>query len=97
MTRAQILRTLADAMPELRTASGVDTTAVFGSAARDEGGIQSDVDALVAFVRPVSLFDLSSLRMRLVELLGREVDLGTPNSLRPSIRDRVLQEALRVA
>jgi predicted nucleotidyltransferase len=97
MTRADIVRTLELAVPELRAAFGVGSVAIFGSAARDEHRADSDIDILGTFTRSVSLFDLASLRLRLVELLGREVDLGTPGPLRPSIRDRVMQEALRVA
>jgi hypothetical protein len=97
MTRAEILSTLSAAMPELRSRYGVDGLSIFGSVARDEHDSQSDVDVLVTFSRPVSLFGLASLRLRLVEILGREVDLGTPNSLRPFVRERVMHEALRVA
>jgi len=37
------------------------------------------------------------LQQRLEALLGSKVDLGTPRSLRPRIKERVLQEAIRVA
>ncbi|MGD1863908.1 MAG: nucleotidyltransferase family protein [Phormidesmis sp.] len=68
---------------------------LFGSVARDEATPKSDVDFLVEFDRPVGLFTLLKLKSYLEELLGCPVDLGTPNSLRPHLRETVLQEAIR--
>lgn len=68
---------------------------LFGSVARDEATTSSDVDFLVEFQHPVGLFTLLGLQAFLEELLGCSVDLGTPNSLRPHIRETVLQEAIR--
>jgi len=68
---------------------------LFGSVARDEATPESDVDFLVEFDRPVGLFTLLGLQAFLEELLGCSVDLGTPNSLRPHLRETVLREAIR--
>ncbi|MGB7248083.1 MAG: nucleotidyltransferase family protein [Phormidesmis sp.] len=63
---------------------------LFGSVARDEATAESDVDLLVEFDRPVGLFTLLGLQSYLEELLGCSVDLGTPNSLRPHLKETVL-------
>lgn len=68
---------------------------LFGSVARDEATAKSDVDFLVEFERPVGLFTFLGLQDYLEELLGCSVDLGTPNSLRPYLRETVLEEAIR--
>jgi hypothetical protein len=68
---------------------------LFGSVARGEATPESDVDLLVEFDRPVGLFTLLRLQSYLEELLGCSVDLGTPNSLRPHLRETVLKEAIR--
>jgi hypothetical protein len=68
---------------------------LFGSVARDEATSDSDVDFLVEFNRPVGLFTLLGLKAYLEELLGCSVDVGTPNSLRPHLRETVLKEAIR--
>jgi uncharacterized protein len=81
----------------LRRQFGVKSLALFGSVARDEAGPTSDVDLLVEFDRPTGYFGLVRLEHHLQEVLGRPVDLGTPNSLREVLRRRVLQEAVRVA
>ncbi len=55
----------------------------------------SDVGFVVEFEKGRNLFDLIALRLDLRELLGVEVDVVTPNSLR-YIRTRVLDEAKRI-
>jgi hypothetical protein len=52
---------------------------------------------LVEFNRPVGLFGLIALQQHLESLFGCKVDLGTPRSLRPGMKERVLQEAVHVA
>jgi len=79
------------------SAYGVKSLALFGSVARSEARPDSDVDLLVEFDRPVGLFGLVALQRRLEELLGCPVDIGTPDSLKASIRSRVLEECIHVA
>jgi hypothetical protein len=50
----------------------------------------------VEFGRPVGLFGLFALQDRLEEIFGCKVDLGTPDSLKPRLRDKVLKEAIYV-
>lgn len=73
----------------------VKTLFLFGSVARGEATAESDVDFLVEFARPVGLFTLLGLKAYLEELLGCSVDVGTPSSLRPHLRETVLKEAIR--
>ena len=68
--------------------------ALFGSVVRDDFGADSDVDVLVEFeaghVPGLAFF---SLERELSEILGRKVDLHTPQSLSPYFRDQALAEA----
>lgn len=96
MTSEEIRARLAPHRAELDRL-GVRSLRVFGSVARGESGPQSDVDILVEFDREVSLFTLARLRLWLCDWLGREVDLGTTDTLRESMRGRVLAEALDAA
>ena len=96
MKRNDVLRILQKERQELVDQYNISALSVFGSVARDDAREDSDVDILVEFSRPVGLFQFIELKQRLEALLGSEVDLGTPRSLKSRIRDQVLQEAIRV-
>ena len=76
---------------------GVKSLAVFGSFARGEATHNSDIDVLVEFDQPVSLFDFIRLKYYLEKLTKRRIDLVTPDALRPSMRESILSEAVHVA
>jgi hypothetical protein len=73
---------------------GVVRAGVFGSFARGEDTDESDIDFLVEFEEGRTLLDLSGLRLDLMDLLGRDVDVATPKSLHPKLRDRVMAEVV---
>ena len=77
---------------ELREA-GVKSLKLFGSVVRGEAGPESDIDILVEFSRPIGLLAFVGLKHRLAELLGRPVDLVTPEALKSPLRDGILNEA----
>jgi predicted nucleotidyltransferase len=81
---------------EMTEQFGVKSLLLFGSVARNESTATSDVDLLVEFNRPVGYFGLFTLRDYLEKLLGCPVDLGTPDSLKPYIKERVMGELIRV-
>ena len=95
-TREDVLTHLDQAAPELR-AQGVKELWLFGSAARAELKAGSDIDILVDFAVPVTLFEFARLRRRLEGLLGRPVDLVTRDALKPQLREQILREAVRAA
>jgi uncharacterized protein len=76
------------------TRRGLGDVRVFGSVARDDAGEASDVDLLVAPGPRTTLFDLSGFALDVEEIVGRHVDVATPNGLKTRIRDRVLAEAV---
>lgn len=73
---------------------GVRSLQVFGSFARGQAHLASDVDFLVELGPGATLIDLGALQMDLQDLLGRKVDVVEPDALHWSIRERVLQEAV---
>jgi predicted nucleotidyltransferase len=97
MNREETIRILSELSLELAEKHGVKSLALFGSVCRDEAGPDSDVDLLVEFDRPVGYFGLFALQAHLESVLGCKVDLGTPSSLKPRIRERVLRECVHVA
>jgi len=97
MNRDVVIHTLKEINAELVKQYGVKSLSLFGSVARDEATPASDVDLLVEFTRPVGYFELFALQEHLEKILGCPVDLGTPASLKPRIRERVMGELIRVA
>ena len=95
MERATVLQLLADHRDELAS-MGVAKLSVFGSVARNEARPESDVDILVEIRRPMGLFQFLDIKEYLEQLLGRPVDLVTPDSLKPRLRDRILGEAVPI-
>ena len=68
--------------------------AFFGSVLRDDFTPESDVDVLVEFERgKIPGFAFFTMEEELSSILGRRVDLNTPNSLSKYFRDEVLAEA----
>lgn len=72
---------------------------LFGSVVRGEDKPGSDVDMLVEFQPDahVGLFGLARLQRRLTEILGRPVDLTTPDALHKALKDRIIKESVRAA
>lgn len=97
MRDAEEIRTeLAALKPELREDYPIRELGVFGSYARDEPRPESDLDILVTFDRPVTLFDLIRLENELTNRLGVDVDLVTRKSLKPRIGARVEEDVVYV-
>jgi len=96
MKQDVLLQILKQKNAEMAKQFGVKSLLLFGSVARNEATSASDVDLLVEFNRPVGYFGLFALQDYLEKLLGCPVDLGTPDSLKPYIRERVMGELIRV-
>jgi hypothetical protein len=69
--------------------------ALFGSILREDFGPNSDIDILVEFEpgREPGLLGLARMERELAQLLGKEVDLRTPEDLSDRFRSRVMQSA----
>ena len=66
---------------------------VFGSFARGEQTVTSDIDLLVEFEKGHSdLFNYIRLKEYLEALLGRKVDLVNKNALKPRLKEKILRE-----
>lgn len=91
----QVLRSSTD----LKSDYSVRSLRVFGSVVRGEADPDSDIDILVEFEPQarIGLFEFARLQRRLSELLGRPVDLVTPDALHTALRQRILSEAVYAA
>jgi len=75
---------------------GAYNVRVFGSAARGESEVESDVDLLVEVGAVHSAWFPAGLVADLEEALGCKVDVVTEDALHWYIRERVLKEAVRL-
>lgn len=68
---------------------------LFGSVLRSDFRPDSDIDLLVEFVpgQRIGFFELVGMEIELTELLGRKVDLRTPEELSRYFRQKVLDSA----
>ncbi len=98
MDRESVLKKLSQHRHLLR-GHGVKDIHLFGSVARGETGIGSDVDLLVEFdpSAHIGMFEFSRLRRELSQLLGCNVDLATPDALHKEMKEDILREAIRAA
>jgi hypothetical protein len=96
MKRETVIYILKQKNAELAQQFGVKSLSLFGSVARDEATSTSDVDLLVEFNRPVGYFGLFALQDHLEKILGCPVDLGTPDSLKPRLRENAQRDLIHV-
>jgi predicted nucleotidyltransferase len=84
--------------PTLEEKYQVETIGVFGSYVHGEQTEKSDVDILVEFAdnAHVGLLKYVELEIFLSEQLGVKVDLVAAGGLKPSLKDRILNEVVYV-
>ncbi len=90
----ETLREKREEILRIARSHGAKNVRVFGSTARGEADLQSDIDILVDMEPGRSLLDLGGLWSDLNSLLGKRVDVFTEKSLRKRIRERATKEAI---
>ncbi|MBS3127167.1 nucleotidyltransferase family protein [Candidatus Woesearchaeota archaeon] len=76
---------------------GVVRAGIFGSYARGEQKKGSDIDLLIEVKgKKFSLLDLIGLESELKKKLGKRVDLLTYNGINHLLRERILNEEVRI-
>jgi predicted nucleotidyltransferase len=96
MRRDDVLQLLAAHRTEIER-FGVESLHLFGSVARGEAAVESDVDLLVSFRQTPTFSGYMKLRIFLEDLLGARVDLITESGLLEGVRQYVEKDAIRVA
>jgi predicted nucleotidyltransferase len=95
--RERVLAALRRQAPKLR-GLGITHLSLFGSMARGDTELKSDIDLLVELDprSRFSLFELVDLQDDLQALLGRRAHIAFASKLRPWLRDEILQEAIPI-
>lgn len=83
-----------DEIKQIVSRHGGRSVALFGSVARGDEQSGSDIDFLVELAPGTRPFEILVIGAELEEVLGVAVDVGTPESLRPRVRDEVMGQAV---
>ena len=92
----EILNKLRQLLPLVTQCYHVEALGVFGSYSRNEEAPGSDLDILVTFSDPPSLFKFIELENYLSDHLGVKVDLVMKDALKPAIGRRIMKEVIPV-
>ncbi len=93
-TIEEIKQIIHNSMDYFREKFFVDKFLLFGSYAKKHPTASSYIDLLVSFTNPIDMFDFIDLQEYLSALFGKKIDLGTTNSLKTFIKDKILKEAI---
>lgn len=74
----------------------VKVLGIFGSYARRDLSVESDMDIRVEFSEPIDIFEFIRLEEFLRKLLGAKVDLVSTRALKPLIKDEILKETIYI-
>jgi predicted nucleotidyltransferase len=94
MSIAALLAEKREEILRIAARHGAYNVRVFGSVARGDAGVASDVDLLVDVRPDHSAFFPGGLVADLEDLLGRRVDVVEPAGLHWYLRDTILHEAV---
>ena len=94
MNKEEILKKIRENRDKIRS-FGVKKIGIFDSFVRDEEKEGNDIDIIVEFEEGKKNYDnFINLAFFLEELLGREVDLLTPESISPYIKPYIEREVV---
>lgn len=71
---------------------GVSRASLFGSVARGEENVKSDIDLLIEPAKGTTLFDMAGIQIDLQKSLKKSVDLVTYGSINPMLKDQILRD-----
>ena len=95
-SKTEILKLLSLYKPTAQRKYGMTRIGIFGSVARDEQNVQSDVDICYEGVAP-SLLTLDMIQTELEQLLECKVDLvRVRNNMNSLLRQRILRDGIYV-
>ena len=93
LTKEEIIKILRKELPYFRSNFGVEKIGLFGSFAKGIPTIESDVDIIVEFKKPIGL-RFVDFAEHIENILGRKIDILTPEGLN-SIRIKKVQEGIK--
>ena len=74
---------------------GVTRIGIFGSFARGEQSVTSDIDMVVEIEKArKNIHSFLKLKRFLEQEMAREIDLGFENSIKPAIKEKVIKQII---
>ena len=95
-TLEEIKTILTEHKEELRQKYRVKEIGIFGSFVKGRQRKRSDIDILVEFDEPVTLFEFMDLEEFLGKILETRVDLVSKGALKPRIGENILKEVVHL-
>jgi uncharacterized protein len=69
---------------------------IFGSFARGEDTLKSDIDILIELDEKFSLLDLVGIKLELEKILKREIDIVEYKTIKPELKKQILSEEIKI-
>ncbi|MEO8232586.1 MAG: nucleotidyltransferase family protein [Ignavibacteriota bacterium] len=91
-----IQQKLRELIPYITQKYNVSSLKIFGSFVRNEQNSRSDVDILVSFSKVPSLLKFIDLKNYLSDQLQIKVDLVMNDSLKPRLRNNIINESVSI-
>src|SRR3981189_3721647 len=96
MERSEVIAKLKEHEPELKRL-GVEHLYMFGSTARGEARLDSDVDLFFDYQKgKLGVYELMDVKQYAAGILGRKTDIVTRDSLHKTLRAAIEATAVRV-
>jgi predicted nucleotidyltransferase len=95
-TTKQLVEEKREEIRRIAQEHGAYNVRLFGSVAREEDRVESDIDLLVDVGPTTSSWFPAGLILDLEALLGRKVEIVTERALNPHLRENVLGEAVEL-
>jgi len=92
LTKGEIFRLLSQNR-ELLSRYRIKKIRLFGSYVRNEQTDESDIDFLVEFESPISIFEHVHLINELAQIFGKKVEVLSVKALKPLLSETILKEA----
>lgn len=96
MQETPIVEQIKKLKPELFTLFGIKELVIFGSFARGEANIHSDIDIAILEMERKNGFLVAKAKRFLMDKLNREVDIGLYSALNPFIKKSIEKDLLHV-
>ncbi len=96
MNKKQELETIKKKLIPILKRNKITRAGIFGSYARGKQNKKSDIDILVEIDEKVGLIEFIELKITIQELLRKRIDLVEYNTIRPEIRENIIQDEISI-